>query len=116
MPPMTSSRPGARETASGTPRSNSASARNVWTNVSRSAAGCVIGLRSPGPRSLQPRPLGSTVDEAAGQQLLLQQRLDLASNVRVRVTDPGHVGLDVERCVERSAVRVAHEDAALLGD
>src|SRR5262245_59525556 len=91
MPPITSRRPGALETAIEAPRSNNPRVRSVARNPSTSAP-------------------------PARTKLLLQQRLDLFADVHVRVADPGDVGLRIEWHVERVAARIGHDDAALLRD
>src|SRR5688572_2968786 len=99
MPPMTSSRPGARATAIGTPGSAKPRARSRAANASTSGIVPIIA-----------------VDPAARAQRLLQQRLDLRADPCIRVADPRDLGIDVQRGIERRAARIGHDDAALLGN
>src|SRR5688572_22102190 len=106
MPPITSSRPGARATATGTPASNRLVARSASQNASRpletSRIACISDVGISDQSALTQRPL--------------QQRLDLCLNAPVGVARPGDLGLHVQWHVERPAVLVRHDDAALLRD
>ena len=93
-----------RDRPSRAPGSNSRRARSVSTNASRSSASAPSGLRRVAS------------DPSARAQLLLEQRLDLRADPRVRVTHPRHVGVHGQRRVERLTAGVSHDHAALLGD
>src|SRR6185295_17419676 len=98
MPPMTSSRPGARAIAICAPGSKSRSMRSRSTNRDRSALALMLIDREPAARS----------------QLLLQQRFHRRADLLVRVADPRHVGIDAQRRIERTTRRVGHDDTALF--
>src|SRR5687767_6344670 len=99
MPPITSSRPGARATEIDTPGSDKPRARSRAANASTSGVAPIIA-----------------VDPATRAQRLLQQRLDLRADPCIRVADPRDLGADVQWGVERRAMRIGHDDAALLGN
>src|SRR5512145_1269883 len=99
MPPITSSRPGARATEIGTPGSHRLRVRSRSANASTSGVAPIIA-----------------VDPATGAQRLLQQGLDLRADPRIRVADPRHLGIDVQWRIERRATRISDDDAAFLGN
>src|SRR5687767_10172758 len=117
MPPITSSRPGARDTVSDAPRSNSARARKVSRNAVKAfretGRNAVKAFRETGRNASSS---ATTSDPPSGAQRLLKQRLHLRADVRVGVARPRDFCLDVERRVQRLAVRIGDDHAAFLRD
>src|SRR4051794_35181771 len=103
MPPIISSRPGARAMWMGDPCSNS-----VRSNGSN---------RGDNWRS---RPMWAAKSAGSDKSELMQQVIedwfDKCLQVPVGVPDPGHIGFGVERCPNRPTFWRCHDHAGLFGD
>src|SRR5215216_4964364 len=103
MPPIKSSRPGARVTKRSPPPSSKKPYRNVVSPARRRPSVSTKSAASPSP-SVEPctildatgRPHPSAAQKPAALQSRAQQRLDLFAHAWVGVADPGHVRLDRE--------------------
>src|SRR5829696_5158387 len=104
MPPITSSRPGARATYSGAP--------SVKNRIVRARA--IAGANSSA--SADPRS-SSSVRTRIGQSAdSSPRRRDVAPQRVARVADPRDVALQVERRIQRRAGRSRDRQTELLGD
>src|SRR5438105_11502502 len=105
MPPIRSSRPGARATVTGAVRSKkSACAFTVAMKRLTSGNGSVPTAVSM-PHTLP----SSTRREPVGREHLWEHRPNLLPDLTVREADPRHVGAHVERRREALATRVDHD-------
>src|SRR5687767_1887691 len=117
MPPITSSRPGARATTGASRPEKSGRARCAsWlhtraTWLSNCTRSVVMSISRFARRSALWLERGA--DETAAVQGRGQRRLDAGSDLVVGVTDPGHIRLQVERDVERAAPRVREPHSGL---
>src|SRR6266542_4501520 len=59
---------------------------------------------------------GALAEEPTRRERVTQCRLDLRANLRISVTHPGDVRVDIQRRVQRLAMLVGHEDPKLAGD
>src|SRR5918912_4616540 len=115
MPPIRSSRPGARVTKTGTPPAKSPCG-SVVSPASRPLTRRTNSSVSAGPCLLSGSVMCTLPPQPAPFERRAQQRLDLCLYPRVRVADPGHVRLDRQRRAQLPAFNVRDDDARLARD